>query len=151
MWLFVTPWTIQTILQAEYWREWSFPSGHLPNPGMEPRSPKLQADSLPSDQQSERKWSCSVMSDSVIPWTVACNRLLCPWDFLGKNTRVSYHFLLQGIFPTQGWNPGLPNCTQTLYRLSHQGSPAREVYMGTVYFWNFSKTISKPKWKNNTV
>ena len=32
------------------------------------------------------------------------------------------HFLLQGIFPTQGSNPGLPHCRQTLYRLSHQGS-----------------------------
>ena len=31
------------------------------------------------------------------------------------------HFLLQGIFPTQGSNPGLPHCGQTLYRLSHQG------------------------------
>ena len=34
-------------------------------------------------------------------------RRLCPWDFLGKNTGMSYHFLLQGIFPTQGWNLGL--------------------------------------------
>ena len=33
------------------------------------------------------------------------------------------HFLLQGIFPTQGLNPGFPHCRQTLYRLSHQGSP----------------------------
>ena len=33
------------------------------------------------------------------------------------------HFLLQGIFPTQGLNPGLLHCRQTLYRLSHQGSP----------------------------
>ena len=32
------------------------------------------------------------------------------------------HFLLQGIFPTQGSNPGLPHRRQTLYRLSHQGS-----------------------------
>ena len=32
------------------------------------------------------------------------------------------HFLLQGIFPTQGSNPGLPHCRQMLYRLSHQGS-----------------------------
>ena len=31
----------------------------------------------------------------------------CPWDFPGKNTGVSYHFLLQGFFPTQGWNPYL--------------------------------------------
>ena len=30
-------------------------------------------------------------------------RLLCPWDFLGKNTAVGYHFLLQGIFLTQDW------------------------------------------------
>ena len=33
------------------------------------------------------------------------------------------HFLLQRIFPTQGWNPGLLHCRQTLYHLSHQGSP----------------------------
>jgi len=31
--------------------------------------------------------------------------------------------LLQGIFPTQGWNPGLPHCRQILYQLSHKGSP----------------------------
>jgi len=49
-------------------------------------------------------------------------RLLCPWDFLGKGTGVGCHFLLQGIFLTQGWNPGLLHCGQTLYALSHQGS-----------------------------
>ena len=48
-------------------------------------------------------------------------RLLHPWDFLGKSTGVGCHFLLQGIFPTQGSNPGLLHCRQTLYRLSHQG------------------------------
>ena len=45
-----------------------------------------------------------------------------PWDFPGKNAGVDCHFLLQDIFPTQGLNPGLPHCRQTLYRLSHQGS-----------------------------
>jgi len=35
---------------------------------------------------------------------------------------VDWHFLLQGIFPTQGSNPGLPHCRQTLYCLSHQGT-----------------------------
>ena len=34
---------------------------------------------------------------------------------------VDCHFLLQGIFPTQESNPGLPHCRQMLYRLSHQG------------------------------
>ena len=64
------------------------------------------------------KWSRSVMSDSLgPPW------LLRPWDFPGKSTGVGCHFLLQGIFPTQGLNPGLLHCRQTLYPLSHQGSP----------------------------
>ena len=35
---------------------------------------------------------------------------------------VGSHFLLQGSFPTQGSNPGLPHCRQTLYPLRHQGS-----------------------------
>ena len=44
-------------------------------------------------------------------------------DSPGKNTRVGCHALLQGIFLTQGSNPGLPHCRQILYYLSHQGSP----------------------------
>ena len=39
-----------------------------------------------------------------------------------KNTGVGCHFLLQGIFSTQGSNPGIPHCKKTLCRLSHQGS-----------------------------
>ena len=35
---------------------------------------------------------------------------------------VAFH-LLQGIFPTQGSNPGLQHCRQILYQLSHKGSP----------------------------
>ena len=44
----------------------------------------------------------SVQSDS---FGLQPSRLLCPWDSPGKNTGVGYHFLLQGIFPTQGSNP----------------------------------------------
>ena len=44
-------------------------------------------------------------------------------DSPGKNTGVHCHVLLQGIFPTQGWNPGFPHCGRILYHLSHQGSP----------------------------
>ena len=50
-------------------------------------------------------------------------RLLHSWNFLGKSTGVGCHLLLQGIFPTHRLNPGLPRCRQTLYHLSHQGSP----------------------------
>ena len=42
-------------------------------------------------------------------------------DSPGKNTGVSYHALLQGIFPTQGLNPGFLHCRWILYHLSHQG------------------------------
>ena len=50
-------------------------------------------------------------------------RLLCPWDSPGKNTEVGYQALLQGIFPTQGSNPGLLHCRWILYCLRHQRSP----------------------------
>ena len=49
-------------------------------------------------------------------------RLPRPWDSPGKNTGVGCHALLQGIFPTQEPNPGLPHCRQILYGLSHRGS-----------------------------
>ena len=53
--------------------------------------------------------TCSVtQSDSLWPpRTVACLACLCPWNFPGKNTRLYYHFLLQGIFPNQGSKPQL--------------------------------------------
>ena len=43
-------------------------------------------------------------------------------DSPGKNTGVGYHALLQGIFPSQGSNPGLPHCRWILYHLSQQRS-----------------------------
>ena len=45
-------------------------------------------------------------------------RLLCLWNSPGQNIRVGSHSLLQGIFPTQGSNTGLPHCRWILYRLS---------------------------------
>ena len=56
------------------------------------------------------------------PHRLQPTRLLCAWDSPGKNTGVGCHALLQGIFPIQGSNPGLPHCRQILYHLSHQGS-----------------------------
>ena len=44
-------------------------------------------------------------------------------DSPGTNTKVGCYALLQGIFPTQGLNPGLPHYKRILYCLSHQGSP----------------------------
>ena len=63
------------------------------------------------------------MSDSLRPHRLQPARLFCPWDFPGNSTGVDCHFLLQGIFPTQGLNLGLPHCRQRLYCLSHQTDP----------------------------
>ena len=60
----------------------------------------------------------SVVSDSVQPHIQQPTRLHCPWNFPGNSTGVDCHFLLQGIFLTQGLNPGLPHCRQTLNLLS---------------------------------
>ena len=49
-----------------------------------------------------------------------------PWNSPGQNTGVGSLSLLQGIFLTQGANPGLPQCRWILYQLSHQGSPTME-------------------------
>ena len=62
--------------------------------------------------------SHSVMSDSLPPYG-----LYSPWNSTGQNTGVGNLSLLQGIFPTQGSNPGLPHCRQILYQLSHKRSP----------------------------
>ena len=73
--------------------------------------------------------SHSVVSSSLQPHGVySPTRLLCLRNSPGKNTEVGSHSLLQGIFLTQGSNPGLPHCRQILYHLSHQGSPRERCY-----------------------
>ena len=134
--LFVTPWTVSrqaplsmAFSRQEYWRIVACLSpGDLPDPGIEPMShmsPALAGRFFTTSatfylgkvKESEVTQSCPTLCNPME------TRLLCPWDFLGKNTGVGCHFLLQGIFPTQGSKPGLPPCRQTLYHLSHQGSP----------------------------
>ena len=78
--------------RQEYWSELpSSPPAHLPNPGIEPRSPALQVDSLPSEPPGKP-----------------------------KNTGVRSLLILQGIFPTQELNWGFLYCRQILYQGSPQ-------------------------------
>ena len=65
--------------------------------------------------------SCPTLCD---PMDCSPPRLLCLWNSPGKNTGVGCHFLLQGIFPTQGLNSCV-SCIgrQVLYQMSHQRSP----------------------------
>ena len=67
--------------------------------------------------------SCSVVSDSLQP-----QGLYSPWKSPDQNTGVGRLSLLQGIFPTQGSNPGLPRCRQILYQPSHR--EAQEYWSG---------------------
>ena len=62
--------------------------------------------------------SCLVMSSSLQPHGLHPARLLCPWGFSRQEYWSGLYVLLQGIFPTQGWNPGLPHCRQILNQLS---------------------------------
>ena len=59
----------------------------------------------------------------------------------GQNTVVGSLLLLQGIFPTQGFNPGLPHWRQILYQLSHQGSPRILEWVA----YPFSRGSSQPR------
>ena len=122
------PWPIQSMefSKPEYWSGQPFLSpGDLPDLGIEPRSPTLQADSIPAEPQGKP-----------------------------KNTGVGSLSLLQQIFPIQELNWGLLHCRQILYQLSYQGSshkrernkiicPYKNLYMD-VHSSNIRKS---PNWK----
>ena len=80
--------------------------------------------------------SRSVVSDSLWP-----HRRYNTWNSPGQNTGVGSLSLLQGIFPTQGSNPGLLHCRWILYQLSHKGSPG--ILDWVVY--PFSTESSRPR------
>ena len=59
--------------------------------------------------------------------------------FPGRNTGVGCHFLLQGIFLTQGSTLGLLHCRQTLYHLSHKGKTVcKKLHIVPLYIIIFS-------------
>ena len=73
---------------------------------------------------------CAVLCLVSQPCLILCDPMDCSLpcfsvhgDSPGKNTGVGCHALLQGIFPTQGSNPGFPHFRWILYHLNHQGSP----------------------------
>ena len=85
----------------------------------------------------------SVVSNSLQPHGLQPARLLSSWDSPDKNTGVDGHFLLQGIFPTQGLNPGLSHYRQILSCLSHQ----RGVYTPTIQKMYFSVLICESSFR----
>ena len=78
-------------------------------------------------------FSHSVVSNSLWPIGLWPSRFHCPWDVSGKNTGGVCHFLLQGIFPTQGLNPcflHLLFCRWILYLQSCWSRPTLQCYTG---------------------
>ena len=65
-------------------------------------------------------------SHSVMLYSLWPHGLYSPWNSPGQNAGVGSCSLLQGIFPTQGSNPGLQHCRWILYQLSHKGNPFQE-------------------------
>ena len=93
----------------------------------------LNINFLPSFRESE--------SRSIVSNSLQAHGLYSPWNSPGQNTGVGSLSLLQGIFPTQGSNPGLWHCGQILYQLSHKGSPRILVWVA----YPFSSGSSQPR------
>ena len=109
--LFETPWTVQSVefSRPEYWNRQPFPCpGDLPKPGIKPRSPALQADSLSARPQGKP-----------------------------KNTTVGSLSLLQGILWTQEWNRGLLHCRQILYQLSYNKAAQFILFTIFIIYFHF--------------
>ena len=84
-----------------------------------------------------RVLSCSAVSDSAAQWTEP-TRLFSAWDFPGKNTGVGCHFLLQGLFLTQGLNPHLLcllHCRQIIYHCAQYLFSFSSLLQSQNFFW----------------
>ena len=109
--------------RQEYWSGSSSPTAedHL-DPGIEPAFPALAGRFFTTEPSWEAP-TISSESHSVVSDSLRLHGLYSPWNSPGQNTGVGSFSLLQGIFPTQGMNPGFPHCWQILYQLSYEGSP----------------------------
>ena len=82
------------------------------------------------------QWTCSKLGKEYIK-VVHCHpayltHMYSPWNFPGQHTEMGSLSLLQGIFPTQGLNPGLPRCRRILYQLSHKNLLKKAVRGGNM-------------------
>ena len=92
----------------------------------------------------ESLWIVQVKVAQLCP-TLCDHMEYSPWNSPGRNTGVGSLSLLQGIFPTQGSNPGLPCCRWILYQLIHKGSPR---ILQWVAYPFFSRSSQPRNWIN---
>ena len=114
--------SVHGILQARIleWVAMSFSRGS-PQPRDQTQVSWIAEDSLPPELPGKTygqhvKWKL-LSHVQHVPWTIES------MEFSRSEYCSGSLSLLQGIFPTQGLNPGLPHCRQILYHLSHQGRP----------------------------
>ena len=88
--------------------------------------------------------SLSVMYNSLWP-----HGLYSPWNSPGQDTGVGSLSLLQGIFPTQGLNPGLLHCWQILSQMSHKGIPCGVFHCVSVSQFIIETFLSRSQFANN--
>ena len=94
-------------------------------------------ESIPNYDHSYPTWmSLSHVQLFATPWAI-----YSPWNSQGQKSWMCSLCLLQGIFPTQGSNPGLPHCGQILYQLSHKRSPRILEWVA----YPFSSRSSRPR------
>ena len=97
--------------------------------------------------ESLTNYSCKLFIRDEVKWVIqSCLTLhdfmdCSPWDSPGQNTGMGSLPLCQGIFPTQGSNPGLPHCRWILYQLNHKGSPGILAWVA----YPFSRGSSRPR------
>ena len=118
MWLFCTVLSVKNMLPllshlAQKSSPWELPTSNYQ---------ALIASSFVLKSESE---SPSVVSDSLRP-----HGLYSPRNYSGQNTRAASPSFLQGIFPTQGLNPGFLHCRQILYQLATR--EAQEYWIGSL-------------------
>ena len=90
-------------------------------------SEKVQERQFSTDSSKGIYYQSKSESRSILSNCLQPHRLYNPWNSPGQNIRLSSLSILQGIFPTQGSNPGLPYCRQIPYQLSHKGSPPLKI------------------------
>ena len=88
-----------------------------------------------------------VTCDPLWPHGLQPTRLLCPWDFPGKNTGMGYYFLLQGILLTQGLNLWLLHWQAYSLPLHHLGSPREHLTTYCILKLKFQSHHGVYEWK----
>ena len=135
---------------------WPHESQHARPPCLS-QTPGVHWDSCPLSQWCHPAISSSVVPLSSCPQSLPASEsfpmsqlfawggqstgvVYSPWNSPGQNTGVGSLSLLQGIFATQGSNPGLLHCRQILYYLSHEGRPRLLVWVAYPFYRGSSQS-----------